>query len=67
MIKVKEHGYRRYHTTCYDCKCYFEYEISDVNGDGTVECPDCNRYCYHNATLNVDLTSQFKDEEQSDD
>ena len=62
MIKVIEHGYRKYHTTCHDCKCYFEYEIDDVNSKGEVQCPDCKRTCYHNATLNADLTSKFEGE-----
>lgn len=63
MIKVIEHGYIKYHTTCHDCKCYFEYEISDVNSKNIVQCPDCKRDCYHNATLNADLTSRFKDKD----
>lgn len=66
MIKVIEHGYRRYNTTCYDCKCCFEYEISDVDSKNMVQCPDCKRGCYHNATLNADLTSKFEDNAQYD-
>lgn len=62
MIKVIKHGYRKYHTTCDHCKCYFEYEIDDVNSKSEVQCPDCKRTCYHNATLNADLTSKFKDD-----
>ena len=63
MIKVIEHGYRyrKYHTTCNNCKCYFEYEIDDVNNKGDIQCPDCKRNCHHCATLNADLTSKFKD------
>ena len=61
MIKVIEHGYRKYHTTCHNCKCYFEYEIDDVNSTSDVQCPDCKKNCYHSATLNADLTSKFKD------
>ena len=62
MIKVIKHGYRKYHTTCDHCKCYFEYEIDDVNSKCEVQCPDCKRTCYHNATLNANLTSKFEDD-----
>ena len=61
MIKVIEHGYRKYYTSCHNCKCRFEYEIDDVNSKGEVQCPDCKRICNHNATLNANLTSKFED------
>lgn len=68
MITVIKHGYGKYRVTCSSCRCYFEYEISDVAGDGTVECPDCKRPCYHNADLNGVMTPLFAvDEEQNDD
>ena len=59
MIKVIEHGYKKYRTTCHNCECYFEYEITDVDSKGVVKCPDCEHDCYH-ATLNADLTSQIR-------
>lgn len=62
MIKVIEHGYKKYRTTCSNCKCYFEYEIDDVNSKSEVQCPDCKSACYHNAKFNADLTSKFEDE-----
>lgn len=64
MIKVIEHGYKKYHTTCNNCKCYFEYEIDDVDSKGEVQCPDCKRDCHHCATLNVDLASKFEDQDE---
>lgn len=60
MIKVIEHGYKKYRTSCDNCMCCFEYEINDVDSKGVVQCPDCKKDCYH-STLNVDLTSQFQD------
>lgn len=59
MIKVIEHGYKKYQTSCDRCECRFEYEIDDVNSKGVVQCPDCKNDCYH-TTLNVDLTSQIR-------
>lgn len=68
MIKVIKHGYGKYRVTCGSCRCYFEYETCDVDNDGTVKCPDCGRYCYHNAELNGIMAPPFAvDEEQSDD
>ena len=59
MIKVIDHGYKKYYASCYNCMCYFEYEIDDVNSKGVVQCPDCKNDCYH-TTLNVDLTSKIR-------
>ena len=60
MIKVIEHGYNKYHTSCRNCNCYFEYELEDIQHN-EVECPDCKNKCGHNYTLNVNLTSQIKE------
>lgn len=60
MIKVIEHGYKKYRTTCHNCKCYFEYELEDIE-KGYVKCPDCRDTCPHCATLNADLTSRIND------
>lgn len=59
MIKVIEHGYKKYRTSCNNCMCYFEYEINDVDSKGVVQCPDCKKDCYH-STIDVDLTSQIR-------
>ena len=60
MIKVIEHGYKRYSMRCYKCNCLYEYELEDIR-QGAVDCPDCGRTNNHNFTLNVDLTSRIKD------
>lgn len=60
MIKVIEHGYKKYCTYCSICNCYFEYDVDDVNSNNIVKCPDCKRDCYH-STLNADVESQFED------
>lgn len=59
MIKVIEHGYKKYRTTCHNCKCYFEYELEDIE-KGYVKCPDCSGNCSH-CTLNANLTSRIDD------
>lgn len=61
MIKVIEHGYKKYRTNCRNCNCYFEYELEDIQ-NGYIECPDCKYECSHSYTLNVQLTSKIKDD-----
>ena len=58
MIKVIKHGYRKYTTECLTCKCFFEYELEDIE-QGYVKCPDCGHICSHNGTLNAKLTSRI--------
>lgn len=62
MIKVIEHGYKKYHTTCHNCQCYFEYELEDIE-KGCVKCPDCGYTCSHSATLNANLTSRIREQD----
>ncbi len=59
MIKVIEHGYKKYRAECSTCHCYFEYELEDIS-NGYVKCPDCGDNCLHSYTLNVILTSQIE-------
>lgn len=60
MIKVIEHGYAKYKCKCYQCGCWFEYELEDIK-EGSVKCPDCGHLCNHNHTLNVKVTSRIKE------
>lgn len=62
MIKIIKHGYVKYMCTCYQCGCWFEYELEDIE-DGFVKCPDCGVLCSHSYTLNVKLTSRIKEVE----
>ena len=58
MIKVIEHGYKKYRTTCHNCECYFEYEITDVDSKGVVKCPDCEHDCYRVILTGESLASR---------
>lgn len=60
MIKVIEHGYKKYSIRCNKCNCLYEYELEDVMQD-IIVCPDCGQNNYHNFTLNVILGSRIED------
>lgn len=62
MIKVIEHGYTRYYTTCFKCHCQFAYELLDISENGRVKCPDCGCEHIHSELTDYDWTSQIKEE-----
>ena len=47
MIEVIKHGKKKFTATCANCGCEFSYELSDRNGLGGVDCPDCGHYVAH--------------------
>ncbi len=60
MIKIIEHGYKRYYANCDKCKCYFSYDINDLDDKGQISCPDCGCKVPHFSN-NYDMTSQIKE------
>lgn len=62
MIKVIEHGYTKYYVNCLKCHCQFTYELSDINENERVRCPDCGYEHIHSNWADYDCTSQVKEE-----
>lgn len=59
MIKIIEHGYKKFKTECFRCGCKFEYETEDIN-DYKIECPDCG-YKIEHYTEDFIINSKVKD------
>lgn len=47
MKKILEPGRKTFVTTCKMCGCKFSYEMEDVYGLGSVNCPNCANRCIH--------------------
>lgn len=60
MKKIIVHGMAKYYATCHKCNCEFEYELSDIDDDFKVTCPDCGCKVSH-FVYNYICGSQIED------